>query len=313
MIPVDNIIALARHNSAPYSDLISDKVYKDISKGYRDVNVIIGIRGRSSFLSTCIRYFKKAIEGSELKVNITIVEQDNSSHYMDTCKDLGIDYIFIPNSILKNGESYNRSFCFNVGYLLASPSIWYLFHDIDILINHDFFKSLKTYLVKNPKWLQTYTKKRVLLLNPGITEALVNSKETLDLVTINDYKEAQPGSTGGTLLVRHDIYMDVGGFDPEFFYGYGPEDSFFWSKLEVCNKPVDMMGTHFNGGGTFSDDPAIEVLHMYHEPMWYTNPHERYMLYIRESFWKYPYAEKLKIILEKQDILKKAYLLCSTR
>ena len=119
MIPIDKILGLARYNSAPYSDLISDKVYKDVSKGHRDVNVIIGIRGRSSFLSTCIRYFKRAIEGSDLKVNITIVEQDSSSHYKDTCKSLGLDYIFIPRRWLKRIEKVR----------VGNPKVWLKYSD----------------------------------------------------------------------------------------------------------------------------------------------------------------------------------------
>jgi predicted glycosyltransferase involved in capsule biosynthesis len=307
MIPVEKLIELSRINRAPYDSLKKGIVLKYLSKEPRDINVIIGIRGRKDFLPVCIKYFKKAIEKSDLKVNITIVEQDNAQQYKDICKNLNVDYIFIPNSILKNGNSYNRSFCFNAGYLLANPSTWYLFHDIDILVDSSFFIKVNTYLKqKNLKWLQPYTKKRVLLLSPRITEYIIINGGLRDDLSAAKccYREAQTGSTGGSILVRDDIFMEAGGFDPEFFYGYGPEDSFFWSKLEVCNNPVGVMGSHFYGGGTFADDPPIEVYHMYHEPMWYTNPDEKHMLYIRESFWKYSYEDKIKLIAEKKNTLK---------
>lgn len=309
MIAVDTLIESSKFIYGSYSCLKRDIVHKDLSKDTRDLNVIIGVRGRSNFLPVCIKYLKEAIKNSTLKVVITIVEQDSVSHYRAQCKSLGVGYIFIPNIIIKKGESYNRSFCFNVGYLLATQSTWYLFHDIDILVDGSFFSNISTYLAKNPKWLQTYTHKRVLLLNPGITEEIVKSTGLIDLKAVKDYKEAQAGSTGGSIIVRNDVFLDVGGFDPEFFYGYGPEDSFFWSKLEVCTKPTGIMEGHFCGGGVFADDPAIEVYHMHHEPMWYTNPDEGGMLRIRESFWKYSYEDKMKLIQDKRSTLKDATIL----
>lgn len=308
MFPIHKIIELLEGKKICYENLNKYDMHKNVSKEYRDINVIIGIRDRKSFLPVCIQYLKEAIKKSNFKVKITIVEHNDTPQYSSICKILDVDYVFVSNEAIKLGEIFNRSFCFNVGYLLTVPSTWYLFHDIDILVDNNFFKDISVYIDKNPKWLQTYTKKRVLLLNKEVTTAIVNNPNTINLGAIKGYKEAFSGSTGGSILVRNDVFLDAGGFDPEFFYGYGPEDSFFWSKLEVNNKPVDIMYDHFQGGGVFADDPAIELYHMHHRPMYYSNPNEWIMLKIRESFWNYTYDEKIKIIQEKNKILKQALI-----
>jgi hypothetical protein len=68
------------------------------------------------------------------------------------------------------------------------------------------------------------------------------------------------------------------------------------------------MYDHFQGGGVFADDPATELYHMHHRPMYYSNPDEWAMLKIRELFWKSPYDEKIKIIQEKNKVLKQALI-----
>lgn len=307
----NNILDLLKTpgNSITYKNLSNIDIIKDISTTYRDLNIIIGIRGRETFLPVCIRYLKKALEKSPITVKITVVEQDTQPHLRDICKTLDLDYIFIPNSFLASGKAYNRSLCFNVGYLLSTPSTWYMFHDIDILVDPEFFIKLKIYLDRNPSWLQNYTKKRVLLLKPDITNTLLKHQFCVDFSVLKeerDYKPATPGSTGGSIVVRSDIFAKVGGMDPELFYGYGPEDSFFWSKLECLDKKVDVMFDHFTGGGMFANNPPIEVYHMYHKPMSGTNSDEKVMLGIRKYFWSINYEEKIKIIQEKKRILQEA-------
>jgi hypothetical protein len=267
------------------------------------INVIIGVRGRKNFFIPCIEHLKEAIKN--IPVTITIVEQDVISNYKEICKELNIDYIFVENSSIPSGDNYNRSFCFNTGFLFSNKSSWYLFHDIDMLVDNTFFEIIKLYIDRNPLWLQPYTKKRVIRLNKDTTDQICAKKNCLsNLNSDKDYKAANIGSTGGSILVRRDAFVDVGGFDPELFYGYGPEDSFFWSKLEVLEKKVEYMDCHFAGGGMFADDPPIEIYHMYHDSMQDSNPHLNFMCEIREAFWRCSYPDKLLILNKKRDILK---------
>jgi len=317
MLRKNEILGLLRTlgNRIPYQNLSNPDVLKDLSSTPRDINIIIGVRGREAFLPICIRYLKKAIEKSPLTTRITIVEQDISPKFRDICKGVDIDYVFIPNSFIVSGKAYNRSLCFNAGYILANLSTWYLFHDIDILVDPEFFVKLKTYLDKNPQWIQTYTKKRVLLLKSGITDTIIKHTACIDFSVLQnerDYSPATAGSTGGSILVRSDIFTKVGGFDPELFYGYGPEDSFFWSKLECLDKRVDQVYNHFAGGGVFADDPAIEVYHLYHSSMSQSNPDERVMLGLRQYFWSLKYNEKMDIINEKEKIFLESVSLLKT-
>lgn len=270
------------------------------------INVVIGVRGRSQFLSLCLQYLKTAALVSKLPITFLVVEQDNEMQHKDLCWGMNIPYLFASNSTIHHGHQYNRSFCFNLGFITASPSYWYLFHDVDMLVEPDFFIKLNEYIQKYPLWLQPYTKKRVILLKEDATNKLCQGEYNLSgLVIDKDYKTADPGSTGGSILVRRDAFIDVGGFDPELFYGYGPEDSFFWSKLESLEKEVGDMSYHFAGGGLFADDPSIEIYHMYHVSMQSTNTYLDFMRNIRETFWHSSYADKLRILSKKKEVLKK--------
>jgi len=300
---IHDIINLIEKNPISY-DNIKNKSIKNLSNTDRFINVIVGVRGRNRFVFPCINYLKKAIGTNP--IIITIVEQDTTPNYRYISKTLGVDYIFVDNSTIPHGDQYNRSLCFNIGFLSVKESPWYVFHDIDILVEDTFFEKIKIYIERDPLWLQPYTKKRVLLLKPEITNTLFNNVLDLSKLTVSkDYEEAYPGSTGGSIVVRRYVFIDVGGFDPELFYGYGPEDSFFWSKLEAFKNEIGPMSYHFAGGGMFANNPPIEVYHMFHNTLCNTNPNIGLMEDARKAFWKGSYEGKLEIIEKKRDLLKK--------
>lgn len=299
---IQDLINLIEITPFFYETLWKDCI-KDLSDKQRSLNIIIGVRGRQNFIPSCISHLKRSI-GNE-PITITLVEQDASASHQSLCKDLGIDYIFVSNDRVTYGEKYNRSLCFNIGFLFTKESPWYLFHDVDMLVASDFITNLKKYIEKNPMWLQPYTKKRVLRLTDIATQNILTARGDLNNLSLGvDFVESAPGSTGGSILVRRDAFIEVGGFDPELFYGYSPEDSFFWSKLETIGKRVDHMEYHFAGGGMFADDPPIEIFHMYHPPTHDSNPDLHFMHFLRECFWHSPYEEKLRYTKYKKELLE---------
>lgn len=310
MLTPKQMIYLVDEGKINYSLCKGDKTIRNLSDEDRDINVIIGIRGREFFLKPCISYFKRAIDNCpNKKIKLILVEQDVTPKYEQIAKELGVEYIFAHNDIVFRGENYSRAYVYNIGFLLAKPSKWYILHDIDILIDENYFKHLDTYLLDSTKWVQPYQKKRVIVLSERATNFILDSGDTfVDLSKVEPKEPAMPGSTGGSLAVRRDMFIEAGGLDPEYFFGYGPEDSFFWSKLEVLDNPNlnKMPKGHFAGGGVFANDPAIDVYHMYHVPMWYSNPHEYFMLDIRMSFWGFSHDEKIAVIDKKRNILLEA-------
>jgi hypothetical protein len=268
-----------------------------------DINIFIPIRGRADFIPHCVKYLKRSAQ-EIYKIRIVIIENDEKPYNKNLVVDLGVDYIFIPNSISQSYGMFAKSLCYNVAYILTSKTKWNIFHDIDILVEPEYFKKLKGYLDKDPKWVQPYTKRRVLRISSVYTQKICNGDNLLlNSIPSDHVQESNPGSPGGSIVIRSDIFEEVGGYDPEIFFGYSPEDSFLWVKLEAASEEVGFMTNCFAHSGTFADDPAIEVYHMFHASMENENKQYKDMLKFKRSYFEFIHADKLEIVNEKKSIL----------
>lgn len=303
----DAIVDLISSNKIDYSKIISDdRFYKSIKEEVLDITILIPVKDRISFFNPSVHYLKTAANLSSYKIKIVYVENDYTPKFKNMCAEAGTDYIFIPTEISQSNRFFAKSLCYNIGYILTPKTKWYIFHDLDILVDKDFFIKLGFYIQKSPRWIQSYTKKRVLFLSENVTREL-RSNNFLDLSKLTDKDAVAPypmGSTWGSIAVRSNVFEEIGGYDPEIFYGYAPEDIFFWTKLEASTKRIDHINSCFQGGGLYADDPAIEVYHMSHERGENSNPHHMSMRNILGSFFGYKYEDKMKIIYLKRDFLE---------
>lgn len=267
-----------------------------MSSDHRDINVFLPVRGRHEFLHPCVAYIKRASEYAGIKVGIIVVENDDTPTHQEKCKKLGVEYIFISTQVSCSDGMFAKSLCYNVGFLCAERTEWNVFHDLDILVPHKFFKLLKTYLDQDPSWVQPYTHNRVMRLSDMETKGLVHEPlRVFDLDCLGT--PSKPGSPGGSIVVRSNDFLDVGGYDPEYFYGYSPEDSFFWSKLEVLyDRKDEVFSTHFQGSAMYADDPAIELYHLDHPPMVNSNRIYQIMLNHLHSFYRSSYNRKTEFV-----------------
>jgi len=274
----------------------SPKTIISLGNAPRDINIFLPVRGRLNFLRPCLNYIQRAALEVGIKASIVVIENDAVPQYKNFCTQEGVDYIFIPNSISCSGGCFAKALCYNVGFMVVQKTEWNIFHDLDILIDRDFFKKLKTYLSDNTTWVQPYTKKRVLRLDPSETHKIVMNPHILfGLEGMGT--PSNPGSPGGSIVVKSSDFINVGGYDPEVFYGYSPEDSFFWAKLEVLHKQIDkVFETHFQGSAIYADDPAIEVYHLDHQNTQGSNPNYMLMLRYLRIYFTLPYSDKRKIV-----------------
>jgi hypothetical protein len=194
-----------------------------------------------------------------------------------------------------------------MGYLLCPETKWNIFHDLDILVEEEYFAKLEAYLINYPKWVQPYTNRRVIRLSERITKDICSGK-LWDLTSIpkEEITEAAVGSPGGSIVVRSDVFEAVGGYDPELFFGYAPEDSFFWTKLEVFSGEIDHVSTCFHNGGAFANDPPIEVYHLDHPATQNLNFWYKDMLDVIGSYYIYAYPDKKVFVEFKRDLFMKA-------
>jgi len=313
MIAPNQMIKAIRCNVINYKKILTDdSCIKVIARKPRDINFFLPVRGREQFLFPILNYTNWAAKKVNSKVRITVIENDTAPLMMDKVLSKDADYIFIPNNLAQAKGLFAKSLCYNVGFLKTPKTVWNIFHDLDILPEPNYFVKLEKYLAKNPKWVQPYAKKRVLRLNKDYTNKIcANPNNCYALGLDGTFTESVPGSPGGSIVVRTIDFLRIGGYDPEIFYGYSPEDSFLWTKLELIYKDIkECLSTHFVGSATYADSPPIEVYHMYHETLESSNPHYAEMTDARCSFWGYNQSDRLTVIKEKEKILNEAFSLC---
>lgn len=246
------IIEELKDKAIDYDAVIKSSYIKIHNNNESDINIIIPVRERTEFLSTLLESFKDA-EIPEIKVNYIVVEHSVSSLHIYTCHKNNINYVHIPCS---PSDIFNKCLCHNIGVFLLNKSKYLLFHDIDCLPQKTFFLNLMSNVNnKNSKAIQTFRNRRVLACNNIITTNILDKSISVnDLsITYTGIREIISGvAPGGSIMVDYNIFFSVGGFDPELFQGYAPEDLFFWNKVSILAK-FDTC-----------DNPPNEVYHLDH-------------------------------------------------
>lgn len=262
-----------------------------------DINFLIPVRNRTEFAKPMYNSFKEACLKSNLNITYTVIEHSENPLHSKFCKNENINYIWINS----NGGLFNKCLCYNIGVFYSQKSKNYIFHDLDCLIQSDFFNKLESNIKNknNCKAIQCFVDRRVLYINPILTKKIINNEFAIDNLSINlpeiDYPrlggQIMFGAPGGSIFVERNLFFDVGGYDADLFLANSPEDIFFWDKIETITK----MET--------CNNPAIELYHMYHEPTWMHNPHISNMTEIHNIFRNMSLEEKISFVKFKSELI----------
>lgn len=252
-----SINAILENNKFDYKPILEKSEIILIDNDEYDINIIIGFRGRKEFLAPLIKSFQDCFDyyatiDSNKKFCLTFVEHSSSPDSKEDLNDR-VNYIWTPGNKV---EQYSRSFAYNFGVKYSNKAKYYILHDLDILVKKNFLEEV--YANLKTQCLQTYGKRRVLYMNQELTQKVLS--EELDFNTFDEntpgisYPEIL-GSKGGSILVERELYYEIGGFDPEVFWGYAPEDQLFWDKVQTILGEID-----------YADNPPIDIFHMWHPP-----------------------------------------------
>ena len=280
---MENIIEALSANTFNYEDIkLKSYLFLKNNNIEYDINVIIGFRGRKEFLKPLIDSFNKSFDYYDAKIGgkkfcLTFVEHSSNMEAKDLIEPDN-SYIWTPGNV---ENQYSRSFAYNFGVKYSNRAKFYILHDIDILVKENFFEEVFANL-KDNKCMQTYGKRRVLYMTPELTSKVINGTSDINVLNENSEQVSLPmfngqpalGSKGGSILIERDFYYEIGGFDPELFWGYAAEDQIFWDKA------ITLLGEV-----AYADNPPIDIFHMWHPPTSGTNPllhtMESYMLQFR--------------------------------
>lgn len=262
---MNNIFTLIEKNKINWEEIYNKSINNLIDGEECDINVVVGFRGRHNFILPLIDSFNSAFEyynnisETKKKFVLTFVEHDYKPNNIDKINKKA-NYFWSLGNV---HEQFNRSFCFNYAFKYSNNSKYYLLHDLDILVKKNFFIELFENLGE-AKCLQSYGNRHIWYMSKELTEKFLNKEISIDDIDKTHREVSAPefkNSKGGSILVEKDTYKKVGGFDPELFWGYAAEDQMFWQKV-----------LFLFGDIKYSDNPCIDMFHMWHEPTHNTNP-----------------------------------------
>ncbi len=229
---------------------------------------------------------------------ILLVEHSPYPELQPVAEQANCEYIWIFMDLrspkLPLGQ-FNKALAYDKAFLFGSPADWYLFHDNDVLVPKDFWHKLDSNVKRaKTQFLQPYTGRCLFNLKPAVAEAfranLTLADEPLDPAM---YGERIPGAPGGSLYLSRERYLEAGGHDPQFCWGYGPEDALFYHKLELL-EPI-----------AFADDPPIEMIHLWHPTAASHNPFRQEMdFFVKGVFKGKNRDEKMGYMNYKREVLK---------
>lgn len=287
---VNQIFEKIGDNKIDYGSLPMTKALSSLEC---DINVIIPIRGRRRFIDPLIRSLNNTDKGN-MGVCITFVEHSHEPEAEFINKTYGVNYIHLPCGI---DTPFNKCLAMNVGAVFSAKAKHFLFHDLDLMVNKTFFLNiLKNAENKKAKAIQTFNLRRVLFCTEPLTVKIIEGKVKFDDLNINTtgvLDNTKRGAPGGSIMVDKDLFFKVGGYDPELWHSYSPEDLFFWDKVSIFAKME------------ICDNPVNEVYHLYHPLQQHMNPDFKDMMALYKR-WKDKVMEKDKIRIcnYKRDLIK---------
>lgn len=247
------IIEVYDRNKIDYEALKESCEFNMVNTDDVDVSVIIPVRGRENFNRPLVNHLISSMNFFNDKTySITFVEHSEEPRHRELCND-STNHIWIKKM---DRGLFNKCLSMNVGALFSNKAKYYLFHDIDLLTDRQFFHNIFQNLSRIPEGsaLQSFGGRKVVVMNTDLTERIIRNVTKIEEVIPGNYESTYctPGAPGGSIFISHDSFYRVGGFDAEFFHSYSCEDAFFYHKLEMT---VGVQGC---------DNPLIDVFHMDH-------------------------------------------------
>lgn len=176
-------------------------------------------------------------------VNIGVVVVD-STHILD---DRIIDKVLSTGNcyiaISQRNEVFNKSDCMNIAYSLLSNmnAEWFIFHDTDVVLSCNFEESFMKRISNTdaPAFFQCFGDRRVAYLGPESSQKVkqklaselgISVDFSREIMSNPDVLLLGQGAPGGSIAVHRDLFEAVGGYDADWYEGYGAEDASFFTK-----------------------------------------------------------------------------------
>jgi len=261
--------------------------------------VIPCFRRRENLIAVLKRFQMIALPSEGYRPQILLVEHSHLQEIEYIANDYNCEYIWFNQREGPMDDSplgqFNKALCYDKSFLFSSPAEWYLFHDNDILVPNDFWERLDANLQRaGTKFLQPYTHSSLLKLYPHVADMIREDPALVDQgIHQGMYSPIkQPSAQVASLYIHRNIYIEVGGYDPNVCWGYGVENLLFYNKLQLF-EPI-----------SFADDPPIEMVHLWHLTASRTNHFlDVIKWFVSEYYEKLPLEDRMDIMRVKKKML----------
>lgn len=278
--------------------LYSRKRYKYL-KQMPPRKIIIPCLSRKENLIATLKRLRMISPPSEgYHPQLCIVEHSPYPELESIATSFNAEYLWIfldPRDPSLPVGQFNKALCYDKAFLFTSPAEWYLFHDNDVLVPNDFWRRLDENVKRaNTQFLQPYTHRSLLNTKPEVADQLRNNLELADEKLSEEMiYPIREGAPGGSLYLHRSRYLDVGGHDPNYCWGYGPEDRLFFNKLQLF-EPI-----------AYADDPPIEMIHLWHPTASANNPFLWEMdWFVKTYFQQLSETQKREFMQSKKQLLE---------
>lgn len=244
-----------------FSNRSKSKIAFDKSSSIPSVTYVVPFREqeRSESLGTVINNIRAQRYPD---IEIILCEQDFTSK-IDTNKLRPIQYQRIN---LSREHLFNKSMAFNKA-VFSSSNKKLILHDADMMAVGSYTKTITELLDKHGA---CHLGNTVIYADAGTTKRINNTQKvdnTGVFYRVVGYFE------GGSFGINKDAFAYIGGYNEEFF-GYGNEDTEFYSRMSALK--------------TFYSDRASNFVHLYHGRTSGWTDHHRANKMLEEMLFKRP-------------------------
>jgi len=233
-----------------------------------DLFTVIPFRNRYYHLEKTIESLLNSHKDEKFSLGILVVENSEISIASSiTSKFKNVYYRWLDSG----NKLFNKCICHNIGGGITRSKFLH-FHDCDLIVPSDFYKELYNKVIVSCV-VQGFALRRVNYIDRSssikffegvLLEKIINNSK--------NYITGKKGASGGSIAISRSLFNQVGGFDSQLFWEFGPEDCFFWAKVEKIKPIVGL------------NNPSVELYHIWHPLNYGSNPFEVFDNKIYEIF-----------------------------
>lgn len=235
---IDLFFKFIEHKNINYKKILKNK-NNFFQNTNCDISVILETKGDRKALLKCLSYLRHSIAQSMLNVGIVIVECNTLPTLRLYSIENQASYIFIKADNFELIDEFSSAISYNAGGLVNPSAKYLVFHDVNILLPHDFFCKFQNYIERDINWFENFFDLHLYLISRDTGKKIITSHKIFNLYQLPGSALLYSPYFGLSLTVKRDYFLKIGGFDPELNLSKPLENEFLKIKLLCLEKEIN--------------------------------------------------------------------------